>query len=123
MVRDHRRLRAFHEADELVLETYRLTATFPDHERFGLQSQLRRAAVSVAANIVEGSARQSARDYCRFLEVARAASCECAYLVDVSVRLRYLPNAALKLTRRYDHLSAALLAAASRIRALDAATQ
>jgi four helix bundle protein len=118
MVRDPRRLRAFQEADVLVVEIYRLTVDLPDRERFGLQSQVRRAAVSVAANLVEGAARHSARDYCRFLEIARASSCECAYLLDLCVRLHYLPAAALETTRRYDGLSAGLLAAANRIRSL-----
>lgn len=120
MVRDPRRLQAFQEADALVVVTYRLTANLPDQERFGLQSQLRRAAVSVAANLVEGSARQSARDYSRFLEIARASSCECAYLLDLCVLLHYLPDPALEAARRYDGLSAALLAAANRIRSLEA---
>jgi four helix bundle protein len=123
MVRDPRRLRAFHEADALVVEIYRLTAALPDQERFGLQSQLRRAAVSVAANLVEGAARQSARDYRRFLEIARASSCECAYLLELCVRLAYLPGAALEASRRYEGLSAGLLAAAGRIRALDEAAE
>jgi four helix bundle protein len=118
MVRDHRRLRAFHEADALVVEVYRVTAVFPDHERFGLQSQLRRAAVSVAPNLVEGAARHSTRDYCRFLEVARASSCECAYLLELSVRLQYLPGSALETTRRYEGLSVALFAAMGRLRSL-----
>jgi four helix bundle protein len=121
MVRDPRRLQAFQEADALAVVTYRLTANLPDQERYGLQSQLRRAAVSVATNLVEGSARQSARDYRRFLEIARASSCECAYLLELCVRLAYLPAAALEASRRYEGLSAGLLAAASRIRALEAA--
>jgi four helix bundle protein len=121
MVRDPRRLQAFQEADALAVVTYRLTANLPDQERYGLQSQLRRAAVSVATNLVEGSARQSARDYRRFLEIARASSCECAYLLELCVRLVYLPAAALEVSRRYEGLSAGLLAAASRIRALEAA--
>jgi four helix bundle protein len=121
MVRDPRRLQAFQEADALAVVTYRLTATLPDHERFGLQSQLRRAAVSVATNLVEGSARQSARDYRRFLEIARASSCECAYLLELCVRLAYLPATGLEVSRRYEGLSAGFLAAASRIRAIEVA--
>ena len=106
----------FQEADALAIEAYQLTASLPDAERFGLQSQLRRSAVSVAANIVEGCARQSTADYCRFLEIARASSCECAYLAGLGVRLNLLPEGARDLTRRFEGLSAALLATMKGVR-------
>jgi four helix bundle protein len=90
MSRDHRRPRAFTFADEFVLSAYRETAGFPIEERYGLQSQVRRAAVSTAANIVEGSVRRSEADYLRFLEIALGSACEADYLLSLSRRLGFL---------------------------------
>ena len=69
-MRDHTKLRAFEMADEIAVLLYQVTATFPREERYGLTSQLRRAAVSVPSNIVEGCARDSQADYLRFLTIA-----------------------------------------------------
>jgi four helix bundle protein len=88
-VRDHKRLRVFGFADELAISVYRSTAGFPDTERYGLQSQLRRAAISIAANIVEGCARHSEADYVRFLDMAFSSSRELQYEIDLSFRLGY----------------------------------
>ena len=66
-MRDHTKLRAFELADQLAVCIYKETRSFPREEMFGLTSQLRRAAVSIASNIVEGSARFSEAEYLHFL--------------------------------------------------------
>ena len=69
-MRDHTKLRAFEMADEVAVLVYQVTAGFPREEMYGLTSQMRRAAVSVPSNIVEGCARDSQADYLRFLHMA-----------------------------------------------------
>src|SRR5262245_3413646 len=109
MTRDHRKLIVFKKADSLVLDVYRISAHFPDDERFGLRAQVRRAAVSVATNIVEGAARHGTGEYVRFLNISLASARECAYLLDVSARLGYLPPAAVAdMVDRYGFVQGAL---------------
>jgi four helix bundle protein len=79
-------------ADGLVTTIYPLTQHFPATERFGLQVQLRRAAVSVACNIVEGCARRSTSEYLNFLNIAAGSASEAHYLVNVSCRLGFLSD-------------------------------
>ena len=92
MGRDHQKLTVFQKADELVVLVYRLTRDFPADERYGLRAQVRRAALSIPTNIVEGSAREGRRDYMRFLDIALASSAETAYLLHVAARLEYLDS-------------------------------
>ena len=89
-MRDYRKLRAFELADQLALAIYKCTKSFPKEEMFGLTSQLRRAAVSVPSNIVEGCAKSSQADYSRFLEIAYGSVCEVEYQLSLAERLGYL---------------------------------
>jgi four helix bundle protein len=99
----------FQQADELVLSVYQLTRVLPVEERFGLQSQIRRAAVSTATNIVEGSGRETRAEYRRFLDIAHASSREVGYLIDLASRLELLEGTSARdLVARYDGLSAGL---------------
>jgi len=91
-MRDHTKLRAFELADSLALAVYRATKSFPKQELFGMTIQMRRAAVSVASNIVEGCARYSEAEYLSFLEVAFGSPREVEYQTTLACRLEYLDN-------------------------------
>ena len=91
-MRDHTKLRVFDLADEVALLVYRLTASFPREELYGLTSQMRRAAVSIPSNIVEGCARESQADTLRFLNIAFGSLRELRYQLSLSKRLGFLPN-------------------------------
>lgn len=106
MPRDHRKLKVFQAADALVEEVYRCThQAFPPEERFGLLTQIRRAAVSVPSNIVEGCARRTTKDYLSFINQALASASEAAYLLELSSRLGFLDKApTAELVDRYQGL-------------------
>ena len=88
-MRDHTKLRAFELADEVTVLIYRATRKFPKEEIYGLTSQIRRAAVSVPSNIVEGCARESQVEYLRFLEIAFGSLRELHYQFSLAMRLGY----------------------------------
>ena len=89
-MRDHTKLRAFELADEVTVLIYRVTRNFPKEENYGLTSQMRRAAVSIPSNIVEGCARESQVEYLRFLEIAFASLRELHYQFGLANRLGYI---------------------------------
>jgi four helix bundle protein len=89
-MRDHTRLRAFELADRLAVQVYRDTRHFPREKLFGLTSQMRRAAVSIPSNIVEGCARSSKADYLHFLTIAYGSAQELQYQVGLAHELGFL---------------------------------
>ncbi|MBI2388862.1 MAG: four helix bundle protein [Deltaproteobacteria bacterium] len=76
-----------------VLAIYRLTAKFPAEERFGVTSQLRRAATSAPTNVAEGAKRRSPAEYARFINVAESSVAEAEYLLVLSGDLEFAPAA------------------------------
>jgi four helix bundle protein len=110
-MRDHRKLRAFELADALVVAVYEATKEFPAGERWGLVSQMRRAAVSAPTNIVEGCGRNTENEYVHFLGQALGSLRETGYLVDLSWRLGYLPEPASRsIPELYEQAAATLTA-------------
>lgn len=89
-MRDYTKIEAWRLADDLTVAVYERTRLFPKEEAYGITSQLRRASYSVPANIVEGSSRESQRDYLHFLYIARGSLSETQYFVHLARRLSYL---------------------------------
>lgn len=90
MARDYKKIRAWQLADGLAIAVYRATSKFPKSELFALTSQMRRAAISVPANISEGSARRHGNEYLQFLYIAMGSLSEVGYYLDFSQRIDYL---------------------------------
>lgn len=83
-------LKVWEKAHQYTLTVYKVTQKFPQEERFGLTAQLRRAASSIPANIVEGHARASRKDFSHFLTVAKSSLEESKYFLILSKDLGYL---------------------------------
>ena len=91
-MRPHERLEVWSRAVEFVVSVYEATESFPKEERFGLTSQIRRAAVSVPANIAEVAARDSAKEFAHFLSNAQGSASELETELLIAQRLGYLPQ-------------------------------
>lgn len=102
-MKTHKDLRAWQFSIQLAQRIYVLTSKYPPDERFGLTSQMRRAAVSIAANIAEGAARQSTREFLHFLHVARGPVSELHTEVEISRSIGMIPEPAfLEVARMID---------------------
>lgn len=98
MYSDTSKLIVWQKSHELVLKIYEITKGFPKDEQFGLTSQIRRAAVSIPSNIVEGKARGSNKDYKRFLLIARGSLEETKYQLLLAKDLKYIDQQTYKET-------------------------
>ena len=111
-----RDLKVWQRSHALVLRLYPITSTLPASERFGLVSQLRRAAVSVPSNIAEGSKRQGRSDFAHFLNIAEGSLAEAEYLLTLVVDLGYVPQAtAAPLLADIDEIAGMLYALRTRV--------
>ena len=100
---------AWQRADDLAVKIYQTTKNFPSSERYGLTSQMQRAAVSVAANIAEGSGRQTLADYIRFLYIAKGSLTEVEYYIHLANRLGYLSSEQNNQLNRLQRMTAGAL--------------
>ena len=110
-IRSVRDLKVWRKAMDLTVESYRATARFPDSEKFGLTSQIRRAAASVPANIAEGFGRWNQREFSRFLSIASGSARELETHMLIAGRLGYLSEETLKtMVTTVDEVSGTLFA-------------
>ena len=96
MPRTIRDLKIWQKSMDLTVESYRASASFPSDEKFGLISQIRRAATSVPANIAEGFGRWNSREFSRFLAIASGSLRELETHLQIAQRLGYLSEVRLK---------------------------
>jgi len=92
-IESYRDLVVWQRAMDLVVDCYRLSRAFPDSERFGLTSQIQRAAVSIPANIAEGRGRRTTKEFIRHLSIAYGSLCEIETHLLIAIRLEFINKA------------------------------
>lgn len=87
-----KQIKVWEKAHQLTLEIYRITISFPQHEIYGITSQIRRASSSIPANIVEGYSRGSTKQYINFLNIANGSLSETTYFLILAHDLNYIDS-------------------------------
>lgn len=108
-VKGYKKLKVWEESHKLVLSIYRTTKQFPREELFGLTNQIRRAIVSVPANIVEGHSRSGKKEFTHFLSIARGSLAEAEYYLELAKDLGYISQEEWKKLFEQHHFVGALL--------------
>ena len=104
-MRPHKKLEVWIKAVEFVTKIYKITESFPDNERFGLISQIRRSAVSIPSNISEGAGRASKREFVQFLSIAQGSTSELETQMIISNNLGFLKKEDMYLLDELDEIS------------------
>lgn len=89
-MKSYRDLIVWQKSLTLVTEIYKLTHKFPDDEKFGLSSQIKRSAISIPSNIAEGYGRNYRKDYIRFLQISRGSLFECQTQLEIAINLNFI---------------------------------
>jgi four helix bundle protein len=98
-LKSYKELKVWQRSYQLCLEIYKITKGFPDEEKYGLTSQLRRAAVSVPSNVSEGYGRKTTPEYIQFLYIAYGSVCEIETQILLSGDLGYISNGRLEMLK------------------------
>ena len=91
-MKSHNDLKVYQEAMDLVTDVYKLTNNFPESEKFGLTSQIRRCSVSIPSNIAEGAARESKKEFKRYLYISLGSASELETQIEISRRLNFIDD-------------------------------
>lgn len=91
-MKSHKDLTVYKTSIDLVIDIYQLSQNFPDSEKFGLTSQIRRASVSIPSNISEGAARNSKKEFIRFLYIALGSMAEIETQLEIAYRLKFIKD-------------------------------
>ena len=106
-IRPHKKLKVWQDAVSFVSIVYSILESYPEDEKFGLISQIKRASTSISINIAEGAARMSKKEFVRFLYISMGSISELDTLFEISLKLKYLSsNDYEKLIQELDKLSA-----------------